>query len=216
MEAIRADMLAPWLFGVQLASVAPEKRPALEALKLEGAKVLSAYFTPQAAKAAGVDIGAIGRALVEADERFKRLEAAIPEAIAPVMDAVKELDGKLRLLASTTYPGRRKMKRGQLSLPVSNAIVAFRQRDITAYTRHMIAMAKRDEFEWLGDRSLFTRIHGRIWQTARTAAKCKRGFMSILGDEDLCRLQGVLHSAARAVGKSDLGVDIGSWTPDLN
>ena len=107
MNALRADMLAAWLFGVQTGSIREDLRPKLDKLKNEGAKVLGAYFTPVAAEAAGVDVEAIGAALMqtgkqlrEQRDRIAQLEAHMPiaarEAVAPVAAEVAHVESSLR------------------------------------------------------------------------------------------------------------------------
>jgi len=74
MSMLRADCIAKWLSEINPAKVAAHVAPKLRAYQIRARDVLAAYFTPEAARAAGVDIEAIGLALVETARQLKSLE----------------------------------------------------------------------------------------------------------------------------------------------
>ncbi len=106
--ALRADMIAAWLFGVQTGSIREDLRPKLDKLKNDAAKVLGAYFTPAAAEAAGIDVEAIGAALLqtgrqlrEQRDRIAQLEAHVPIAAQEAVKPLARRSGCLRSRETT-------------------------------------------------------------------------------------------------------------------
>ena len=74
VDMLRADCIPMWLAGINPAKVAPEVRPRLEAYQAKAKDVLAAYFMPRAAHEAGVDVEAIGNALVETGRKLREHE----------------------------------------------------------------------------------------------------------------------------------------------
>lgn len=104
MAMLNAKCVAKWMSELNPKKVDPALRPAIEEYQAKARDVLAAYFTPQAATAAGIDVEAIGLALVETSRQMKVMAAKVeqvPALIESKVDAeAAKLSARLNVIES--------------------------------------------------------------------------------------------------------------------
>ncbi|MFA5892109.1 MAG: phage antirepressor N-terminal domain-containing protein [Actinomycetota bacterium] len=229
MFMLRADCVAKWAAEIDANRVRPEIRPKLERMQAEARDVLAAWFTPGAAHSAGVDVEAIGAALVATGQKLRAHDASLArmgedvrvvmslagEAQREVKEKYADLDTKLRQIASTMHPRKKRAVYGQLGFPaVRQAIIDLRRGDLCQWAMEIVRRTGRDPNEWVEDRTLFTKIHGHVFTRCRQLAECAAGAMKLLTPENIETMAAMLPAAARHVGQN-YGVELGDWKPPV-
>jgi hypothetical protein len=87
MAMLRADCVAKWMADLNPKKVDPALRPAIEEYQSKARDVLAAYFTPEAARAAGVDTAAIEKRFADQESAYKAQLAQSEERVTRLLSS---------------------------------------------------------------------------------------------------------------------------------
>lgn len=179
MNAIRADMIPAWLVGVQTGSIREELRPKLDRFKNEAAKVLAAYFTPEAAGAAGVDVEAIGMAIAATGKALKEQKQALLAQDA----RIAQLEQQLKDVSFDVQGIKPKSLPYQPSLPDTDATDVY---DAIAKSARDATDKAKPIAKW--DFYIFTRAKEIANKRARRVAKVGDGRLNSKRPDQLAKV----------------------------